>query len=99
VNIVVDARESLLALLHPSGEGAFHAIYTANPYVAAVQHSGLQFEFITTHVRDGIFKKADSETLRNIVLIYIRFSLHKIPGYREMLTGGTPMDVTPIGDE
>lgn len=102
LHIVVDATEALLALLEPQGDGVIHAISTANPYLAATQHSGLQFEFITTHVRDGIYKNADSESLRAIVRGYLRFSLSNMPGYKALVTGvgrgrsaPAPKDTTP----
>jgi len=88
VNIVTDAREALLALLDQQGDGVIQAIYTASPYLAAIQHSGLQFELITTHLRDGIYKEANSEALRAIVRSYIRFSLSQMPGFKALLTGG-----------
>jgi sugar-specific transcriptional regulator TrmB len=87
LNVVVDASVSLLALLKPDGDGVFQAVSTASPYLAAVQHSGLQFEFMMTHVRDGIYKKLDADALHQIVLSYIRFSLHQMPGYKALMTG------------
>jgi sugar-specific transcriptional regulator TrmB len=88
VNLVTDAREALLALLDPQGDGVIQAIYTASPYLAAIQHSGLQFEMIATHVRDGIYREENAESLRAIVRSYIRFSLSQMPGYKALLTGG-----------
>jgi sugar-specific transcriptional regulator TrmB len=87
LNLVVDASVSLVALLKPDGDGVFQAVSTASPYLAAIQHSGLQFEFMMTHVRDGIYKKLDADALHQIVLSYIRFSLHQMPGYKALMTG------------
>ena len=87
LNIVVDASVALVALLNPDGDGVFQAVSTASPYLAAIQHSGLQFEFMMTHVRDGIYKKLDADALHQIVLSYIRFSLHQMPGYKTLMTG------------
>ena len=89
LNLVVDASASLLALLKPEGDGVFQAVSTASPYLAAIHHSGLQFEFMMTHVRDGIYKKQDAEALHQIVLSYIRFSLHQMPGYKALMTGAS----------
>jgi len=88
LNLVADARESVLALLEPQGDGVVQAYTTTSTYLAVMQHSGVQFEMITTHVRDGIYKSLDGESLRAIVRGYLRFSLNQMPGYKTLLTGG-----------
>jgi sugar-specific transcriptional regulator TrmB len=88
LNICIDAGESLLALLEPRGDGVIQAIFTASPYLAAIQHYGVQFEFMITHLRDAIYKDADNATLRGILNSYRRFSISQMPGYKTLLTGG-----------
>lgn len=87
LHICIDASEALLALLAPQGDGVMQAIFTASPYLAAIQHYGVQFEMMITAVRDGIYKGADNATLRGILNSYRRFSISQMPGYQALLTG------------
>jgi sugar-specific transcriptional regulator TrmB len=88
LNLVIDAKESLLALLAPTGDDVIAAIHTTGHYLAAIQHSGLQFEFMMTHVRDGIYKNVEPAKLHEIVMSYVRFSLTRMPGYDILKTAG-----------
>lgn len=64
LNIVVDGREHLLALLAHDGEGVLQAVYSASLYLSVVHHNGLATELALTAMARDVLAGASPAKLR-----------------------------------
>jgi sugar-specific transcriptional regulator TrmB len=85
VNVVVDGREHLLALLTRDGRGVHQAVWSESPYLSWVYHSAVARELILADVERRIADGASSQELRGRLEGYRRIVASDAPGFRQLV--------------
>ncbi|HEX8852976.1 MAG TPA: helix-turn-helix domain-containing protein [Pyrinomonadaceae bacterium] len=85
VNVVVDGREHLLALLTRDGTGVHQAVSSESSYLSWVYHSAVAGELILADVQKRIAEGASSKELRGSVERYRRIVASDAPGFQQLL--------------
>jgi sugar-specific transcriptional regulator TrmB len=81
VNVVVDGREHLLALLTRDGRGVEQAVWSESTYLSWVYHSAVAREIIMADVERRIADGASSKELRAALVRYHRIVASDAPGF------------------
>jgi sugar-specific transcriptional regulator TrmB len=81
VNVVVDGREHLLALLTRDGRGVQQAVWSESTYLSWVYHSAVSRELIMADVERRIAEGATSKELQNSMARYRRIVASDAPGF------------------
>lgn len=92
VNVVVDGREHLLALLTRDGLGVHQAVWSESPYLSWVYHSAVAGELVLADVEKRIAEGASAKELRSIPSRYRRIVARDAPGFELLMRrfGGRP---------
>ncbi len=92
LNVVSDAREHLLALLHPGLTGVYQAVWSESAYLALTYYSGLSSEMLASALGAVISRPSTPKALRSEYESVRRLLRgNRLPGYLSMLARyGTP---------
>jgi len=92
VNVVVDGREHLLALLTRDGRGVHQAVWSESTYLSWVYHSAVARELSMADVERRVAEGATSKELRAGMERYRRIVASDAPGFELLLRrfGGRP---------
>jgi HTH-type transcriptional regulator, sugar sensing transcriptional regulator len=85
VNVVVDGREHLLALLTRDGAGIHQAVWSESPYLSWVYHSAVAGELVLADVERRIGEGASANELRGVRESYRRIVASDAPGFKELV--------------
>ena len=85
VNVVVDGREHLLALLTRDGAGIHQAVWSESPYLSWVYHSAVAGELVLADVERRIGEGASAKELRGVRESYRRIVASDAPGFKELV--------------
>jgi sugar-specific transcriptional regulator TrmB len=85
LNVVVDGREHLIALLTRDGLGVHQAVWSESAYISWVYHSALAGELILADVEKRVAEGASSTELRASVERYQRVVASDAPGFRQLV--------------
>lgn len=85
MNLVVDGREHLLALLSADGRDLLQAVWSESVYLSWVYHGALRGELLAALAESMIVQGADAAALRREFEATPRFLSVDAPGYRELL--------------
>lgn len=85
VNVVVDGREHLLALLTRDGAGVHQAVWSESPYLSWVYHSAVAGELVLAEVERRIAEGASAEELRRTRERYRRIVAQDAPGFEQLV--------------
>jgi sugar-specific transcriptional regulator TrmB len=92
VNVVVDGREHLLALLARDGQGVHQAVWSESTYLSWVYHSAVAGELMMADVEQRVAGGASSKELRGSMERYRRIVASDAPGFELLVRrfGGRP---------
>ena len=85
VNVVVDGREHLLALLTRDGAGVHQAVWSESPYLSWVYHSAVAGELVLADVERRIGEGASAKELRGVRESFRRIVASDAPGFKELV--------------
>jgi len=85
VNVVVDGREHLIALLSRDGLDVHQAVWSESAYLSWVYHSALAGELILAEVQRRIAEGASAKELRGIRESYRRIVAPDAPGFQQLV--------------
>ena len=85
VNVVVDGREHLLALLTRDGRGVEQAVWSESTYLSWVYHSAVSRELIMADVERRIAEGASSKELQAAMGRYRRIVASDAPGFELLM--------------
>ena len=84
LNLVVDGREVLLALLWPGLEEVFQALATSSLYLACLIHAGMMREHFFSQVGELARGLSSDDPLRRLIDEHPVFHSMDVPGQREL---------------
>jgi len=67
INLVIDGREFLSALLTKDGRGVHYAFWSANPYLSAMSYNGLICEMTLSLLSEGVREGAGESVLQAVL--------------------------------
>lgn len=101
INVVVDGREHLLALLTRDGLSVHQAVWSESPYLSWVYHSAVSRELIMADVEKRVAEGASSKELRGSMERYHRIVASDAPGFNLLVRrlGGRPAKTPAEGQD
>lgn len=85
MNLVVDGKEHLIALLSHDGQRVLQAIWSQSVYISWVYHSALSGEVELAHLRAALHTSASIEEVRRAAAAFRSATRLDLPGYRILL--------------
>jgi len=86
MNLVVDGREHLLALLSRDGKQIHQAVWSRSLYLSCLHHSGRLCEYTLMRMIDAADRSATRETFRRILDEHRFFVRDTVPGQTELFS-------------
>ena len=83
-NVVIDAAEHLLALLHEDGKGVHQAIWSKSRFLSWLYHGGLVSELQVTAVEQALAKGLEGRQIIEILQEFKELLTEKTSGFREL---------------
>ena len=85
INLVVDGREHLLALLAESGEEVHQAVWSASPYLSWIYHSAVGAEIRLAALMNILESGADPSEVKSAMKTYEELMAPEAPGYQALV--------------
>jgi len=85
LNMVVDGKEHLIALLGSDGQGIHHALWSGNVYLSWIYHSAVSAALIGTVLSKLVEEGASLPQLRKNLHHFRKFLAGEATGYRTLM--------------
>lgn len=98
MNLVIDERELLLALLDKNAKGVRQAVWSGSPFLSVVYHIAFSWEITGSRVERALQSNGDLQEIRELIADFQRIEAPEAPGYQEIVGSDFSPEGPPVAD-